>query len=255
MTEAQALFDAGKVRYERGDYRGAIDLWTEAVDGLPEFDPAVADVRSALIFNLAVARFKQYELDGDLEQLEPARALLERYRAGLPDDAASDRETADSWLARIDEALAKRREGNAGPTPPPRPTPPAHDDVHGPMLQRERERVALGLAIGGGVAMAGGLGLFGAMAAGLVRIRAAERDGEAIADASPEPSAGDLADPVARGEAAQRLAIATGATGGVLVAAGATMLAIGLTRGKRRRSAAVPMAGPSGAGLRWMGRF
>src|SRR5690349_15875727 len=63
-AEAEAMFRKGQAKYETADFNGAIDLWTEAY-ALVESTPETASIKALLLFNLAQAHVKAYELDED----------------------------------------------------------------------------------------------------------------------------------------------------------------------------------------------
>lgn len=78
LAEAKALFERGKAKYDTYDFEGAVELWTQAYSKLPE---DAAGQRNAMVYNIATAREKAYEVDKDLQHLRQAQLLLESYVA------------------------------------------------------------------------------------------------------------------------------------------------------------------------------
>jgi tetratricopeptide (TPR) repeat protein len=76
LEEARELYSKGKAAYETFQYEAAIDLWTEALAKLP---PDRAGIRNRMVYNIATAQEKQYDLDKDISRLRNAAMLLERW--------------------------------------------------------------------------------------------------------------------------------------------------------------------------------
>jgi hypothetical protein len=76
LEEAHRLYDEGKAKFDTVDYVGAIDSWTRAYAKTPESAPGV---RNAMVYNIATAREKAYEIDGDVQHLRQAIRLLQSY--------------------------------------------------------------------------------------------------------------------------------------------------------------------------------
>jgi CRISPR/Cas system CSM-associated protein Csm2 small subunit len=74
LEEARDLFERGKAKYDTLDYVGAIELWQLAYAKVPASD---AGVRNTMVYNIALAQEKQYEIDGDVSRLQHALKLLE----------------------------------------------------------------------------------------------------------------------------------------------------------------------------------
>ncbi|MEZ4453035.1 MAG: hypothetical protein R3B09_26480 [Nannocystaceae bacterium] len=250
IDEARRLYNDGKVRFDTADYDGAIELWTRAYGVLGE-GPETQEIRAALIFNLASARFQAYEVEHNVAQLRKARKLLENYLKALPESA--DRGETEAWLGKIDEAIA-RHEADKEPETPSSP-PPTTAPAEAPPKKTREKKPGLGLLAGGGVVTAAGLGLLGGMAAGLSRGQKLEDYGAAKAS-EMGTNAGDLSSLVDDGEAANRMAIALGVAGGVTTAVGVALLALGARKRKSASSVALaPALTVGGAGLAVGGRF
>ncbi len=257
IEQAEAKFRAGQTKYETADYDAAIELWTEAY-GLVESSPETAAIKALLIFNLAQAHVKAFELHEDTLHLKKARALLESYRASLEllyaDEAARADEAAkiDATLADIAAKLDAAEQAEAEPEPAPAPPPPQVDappsnpSPGNPLLFAGIGVTVLGVAMGGV-----GLGLGAAWASG-----ANDVSGLDASDLDAREQQ------FARGRRGNTLMIAGGVIAGVLIPTGAALLAIGAKRNadaRRSRQARVPQLvpsfGPRGGGLMLTGRF
>lgn len=255
--QAEAKFREGQTKYETADYDAAILLWTDAY-GLVESSPENAAIKALLIFNLAQAHVKAFELHEDTLHLKKARALLESYRSSLEllyaDEAARADESAkiDATLADISAKLdaAEQPEPEPQPEQPPPPpqvdTPPANPSPGNPLLFAGVGITVLGVAMGGV-----GLGLGAAWASGANDL------------SGLDPSDLDAREQqFARGRRGNTLMIAGGVIAGVLIPTGVALLALGAKRNadaRRSRQARVPQLvpsfGPRGGGLVLSGRF
>ena len=68
LAEAQALYDKGRAKFETADYHAAVELWTEAYALVPDTADG-GQTKVLLIYNIATAREKAFEIDGELSQL------------------------------------------------------------------------------------------------------------------------------------------------------------------------------------------
>lgn len=260
LVEAKSLYQRGIAKFETADYRGAIELWTEAYALVPSTSETM-EIKSLLLYNIATARERAYEIDGDLSGLRQALVLLDGYIEGVddlysdPDKAGKERAEAtarrDAIAAQIEAA-----EEEAAPTEDPEPTPeptPTPTPTPEPEPEPETSAPGRGLVIGGAVLVGVGVAGLGMMTGGFVL-------GSQANDLSTlEPS--DLEgrrEQFARGNLGNTLAIAGGAIGGVTLLAGAALLGVGLTkqrRAKRESASLSPVLGPGIAGLSLRGRF
>ena len=244
--EARALYEQGLGRYETADYLGAIDLWTQAFTLLPnsaEFASAKADI----IYNLARAHERQYDVDADPAQLRQALILLEQYIESLPSlyadpgEAKLQRERARPVRDEIQERLDAHEKAEAtkdagSPAPA---SDAGGDDNPGKGL------VLTGVALTavGGVAL-------GVSAAGMV-----------LGNQANDISGLDPADIDGRREQFDRgrnmnlLAISAGIGAGVLIGTGVALLVVGKKKGKESQAAVWPTLSPTGAGLTATARF
>ena len=78
LEEARALFERGRAKYDTFDYDGAIDLWQQAYAKVPD---SQAGVRNAMVYNIALAQEKAYDVNKDVAHLRQAVLLLESWVA------------------------------------------------------------------------------------------------------------------------------------------------------------------------------
>ncbi|NVB40136.1 hypothetical protein G6O69_19980 [Pseudenhygromyxa sp. WMMC2535] len=257
--EAKALFRRGQAKYETADYKGAIELWTDAYT-LVDPTPENASIKALLIYNLAQAHVKAFELDEDVIHLKQAQQLLETFKSGvvlLYEDEADQAEEARKIDARIAEIDARLAEAEAQPEPEPEPEPPP------PALAVEPEPRTPGPAprpgaplIGAGATLAAvGLAFGGIAIAGAV-----------IGSQANDLSEIDYLDFEDRQEAFRSGSIGNGMAvsglviGGLMLPTGIALIAVGVKRNKRAanlgsRALVLPSLGPRGAGLSIQGRF
>lgn len=246
LAEAKTLYEAGLADYETFEYEGAIEKWTQAFGKLGAAADT-AEMRNAIVYNIARAREKAYEQSGDIGHLRKAKALLERYveeetatDAYDPDDVATARKRVDELGARIAEL---EKAAKPGPAPAAKPA----DDRHAP-------RPGRGYVIAGGVLMGLGIGLVvGGVTAGAVLGQQADDD---VAGFDAVGDEDERTDRIDDGQRANRLLVASAATGGALAITGIALLAVGLAkRRKAARTAVVPVLTPAVTGIAVSGRF
>jgi hypothetical protein len=250
IERARALYKEGEARFATADYLKAIELWTEAFTSVPDTSDA-AYIKGVLIYNLATAHEKAFEITGDISHLRQAKVLMESYATGIatlvPDEAAAEAERAKlterlnvitAGIERWDRERARERRQGGGS--------PRGDDDDEPAKKGSKALIGVGAGLMG-------LGVVGlaVMTGGLVM-------GKRANDLSGlEP--GDIPgrrDQFDRGRVGNGMAIGGGVAGGVLLATGAVLLGIGLARrSKNGRTAWAPMLGPRTAGLAISGRF
>lgn len=254
LSAARELFDAGVGYYEGGEYDEAIHAWYEALS-LVRRTSQNRKVRAELIYNVARAEEKAFDIDHDIRRLRRAKRALERFTEEVAavyprDEVARERAAAGERIAAIErkiekaEAEARRREQARIEAMRPK---------FDPVLDRKVARRNRGMMATGGALFVLGAGALGMMGAGLAIGRAAEADlGELPAGADLEKRRAVLS----RGDLGNRLAIAGAVTGGVLVVVGLPLLIAGGVFEKERKAykasfVAVPHAGPGGIGLRF----
>ena len=76
LAEAREMFERGRAKYDTFDYEGAIDVWQQAMAKVP---PSQAGVRNAMVYNIALAQEKAFDVDKDVAHLRQAVLLLEQW--------------------------------------------------------------------------------------------------------------------------------------------------------------------------------
>ncbi len=139
LTEAKALYKEGEVKFQTADYEEALGLWKKAFAILPDGDEHRA-IRHALVYNIAEAHSRAYEVSRNPTHLRKAKILLENYRAdhralyGDEADAVQERAEVDDRIAELDKKIADSEaageaatplidDTGTGTTPTPTPTP------------------------------------------------------------------------------------------------------------------------------------
>ncbi|MBL4686993.1 MAG: hypothetical protein JKY37_20525 [Nannocystaceae bacterium] len=241
VQSAKAKYNEGRAKFETADYSGAIELWTQAYSSVPD-NQSAARIKALLIFNIATAHERVYDVTKDLSQLRRARILLVDFAPSLPQLYTDD--LLQTETARVNERIAdidtqiKAAEDLARPPgergPQPAPTDPSQD---------EPSAAGRGLVIGGAVTLALGAAGLGIMGAGLAI-------GSGANDLT-DPAQDDIdgrGDQFDRGRTGNSLAIAGAVVGGVGVLTGAVLIGLGLTR--KRKLAWNTGPGLVGVGLR-----
>jgi len=284
IAEARALYDEGKAKFDTFDYNGAVDLWTKAYAKLPESE---AGVRNAMVYNIATAQEKAYEVDKQVQHLRQAVLLLEQYvktyRAlyKKTPETKAEVEKAENRIATLKERIARAERGeDTTTTPPPADgTPPqpglqTNDGIvwntgHNPppdpqlvtqnrLLAQEEEKTDHMLIASYVTLSLGGLLLLtgtGSVVGGNVARNTARNDPDpTAADPDAEPTEDPNAGRGLRGAGYGQLGL-----GLASLAAGVTLLAIGLQRRKKARNgtlvAGTPVVGPGFAGASLRVRF
>jgi len=234
--EARSLFEEGTVGYNTSDYAKAVDAFAKAYSKAAEIedDDQREHVMNTLLFNLARSHFKAYDVDRDVEHLRKAKDLLEKYLAKEKD--LGDELDAEILLKKTEKRLVElepQEEKTIGDEPavtPEQSQPPT-----------DKPRVN-GLMIGGIVMITAGVGGLAVMTGGLVRAN------KAVDSCKSQPTERDDARNDIEG--GNRMAFIGGVTGGLVLATGVVLLALG-ARKRSRRMALVP----TGTGVTWIVRF
>ena len=266
--QAEQTFAAGLASYEAGDFTGAITAWTSARAHMAA-DPQALDAWHVLGLDLAQAHVRAYRVDRDVGHFEPAQQLLDEYvdwvdRPGhtMDDAEREDRPRALEMLAFIERERAARTMA-AAPAPAPvvapvsvAEAPPVRIDS----APRQRQLKAGRAMIGTG-AVALGIGVGSAVAAGVLATRAPriEREYEAlqseIGNDEPSPAESARLDELTlKGKRANVGVIASAACSAVFLAAGIGLLSGGLVV-RKRALRATPAVGPGYAGAAVSLRF
>jgi hypothetical protein len=247
---------AAATKYDTADYAGAIEAWQDAYDQLPRTADA-NPYRALILFNIAAAREKLFELRGDVAELKAAKILLEKFDGAIdeiyadaPEEGAAEREHVREKIARIDARIA---EASKPPEPAPEPQPAASEPT--PVAPADadtpprRATPGRGLIIGGAVAL--GLGV--AAGAGLIASALVGRKSNSLGGLADTDLVGRQ-ERFDRGRSANAGAIASAAIGVVALATGVALVVVGSKR--RARSVAwQPLLERGTAGLGLSGRF
>lgn len=266
-AEAETMFRRGQAKYETADYNGAIELWTEAYS-LVDSTPETASIKALLLYNLAQAHVKAYELDEDVVHLKQAQQLLQSFRNNL-ELLYEDKAQLDDETKKVDERLAEIEQMLAAAKPAPEPEDqeePRPDEPPPPEIEPEPEgptdtRPGKPLIITGGVLLGLGVG------AGVVAIAGAVLGSGANDIADLDPSDVDAREQrFATGRTGNTLAIVGAVGAGVLLPIGAALIGVGAKRNGKakpgtaflhntRLGANFGGAWGNGAGLTISGRF
>jgi hypothetical protein len=122
IAQSRELYEEGKAKFDTFDYKGAVDLWTKAYAKLPESE---AGVRNAMVYNIATAQEKAYELDKDVQHLRQAVLLLEQYIKNYKvmfkktPETKAEVEKAEGRIAALKERIGRAERGEDATPPPP----------------------------------------------------------------------------------------------------------------------------------------
>ncbi len=251
MDAVKRIYGEGKAKYDTHDYKGAIESWTEALSLLPPVTEN-REIRNDLVYNIATAQEKAYDIDKDAAHLRSARALLvdfvdEYKRLYTPtDEARAEVKRVKERIAKLDERIAAAEKAS----PSPHGVENAEAKRKAAALQQvfaadpalsQQYKSGRGMVIGGSIAL--GLGVLSLLVAA-----------SALGDVGRnDPDRG-----LNRG-----IAIAFGAVGVGGVVAGSVLLGIGVPKRKRALETArsrvviAPTLGPGRAmaGFGLVGRF
>ncbi len=238
--KARDLADRGRAYHDAGDYTDAIAAFREAYVLAPS---------PGLLFNLAQA----YRLAG---QCDDAAWMYRRFLDTNPDPA--QRALAEGHLATVEKC------GHGGlrvaitpalvpqlpePRPPEQRAQPAAEvaplevTMHAPGKTGTREkRIGIGLAIGGGVVLAG---------AAYFAIDAYEASATVSQAYDKGGKWSDVAAANDRGQRSQTMAEVLGVTGGLAVASGAVLYTLGRHYEQAQHVAVVPTRGGAGVHVSW----
>ena len=249
LAKAESLYDRGRAKFETVDYKGAIELWTEAYGIVPD-SPESAPIKAALMYNIATAQDRAYNIDQDLAHLRAAAELMGRYIQAIPvlyeDEADAERERAKA-TAQLDELNERIAAAEAA----------AADKPEQVVIERtvkddtpREDPTAQPLIISGAVLTVVGVGGMAMMIGGIVMGRTAND----LSGLTPDDFEGRQ-ERFDRGERGNTLAYVGGIAGGALLATGAVLLGLGLHRKKKSGVQASAAVGPGFQGLQLRGRF
>lgn len=261
MTRARDLFDSGVARYTASDYEAAIEFWMQAYALIPPtFENRL--VKAELIYNVARAQQKWFEIDEDIKHLRQAREILGRYLGEVDDlypaeQVALERQKVEDQISELDERItaeeeeAARREAELADRMRPK------FDEKADARERKRNNAMIG---SGSALTVVGLGAVGMLVSGIAMAGQAERAVEDL------PLAADIDErqrQVSKGGTGNALILLGSVVGGVFLAAGVPLLVVGVVGEKKRKhrrreaemDAPAPTLLPGGAGLMVGGRF
>jgi len=270
MIEAKRLFNAGVARYTAADYKAAVDLWLDAYTMIPStFENRL--VKAEIIYNVARAEQKAFQIDQDITHLRQARAILVGYSDEISDlypsdQAALERERINEQIDELEvqiarwEAAQARRENELAERMRP------GFDEQADAREERRNKPMIGAGAGLTAVGIGGVGLF---VAGLIMARNAQASVGALQLQADIPAREAALD---RGDAGNALLVLGTLSGAVFLAVGVPLLGVGLAaekqRKQRRRAAGLGHAGarpqlqqlgpivlPGGGGVGFGGRF
>ena len=246
----EKLYFDGRARFSAADYAMAIDIWTVLLAELPPGDETNA-VRLDLLFNIALAHTRQYDIDDDPQHLKKALTLFRLY---------AGREPSEELDQRIADLEAQLQALDPEPTPEPSPPEPALVSEPEPTTQTDEPRgpsrgLGIGLTVAGGAATIGGVAL---LVAGS-QLRPAAEDSVAELDAlGLEPDDPAFAEGEAFIDDETRRGRVLMVGGGVLAGIGLAAVGTGiwaLTRPSARRRDVTLWVTPTTRGMAMGGRF
>lgn len=222
---ARRLYDSGVMHFQTSDYETAITLWQEAEGVLPR-ESAYRVIKAELVFNVAQALDRWFEVDRNVTHLRQAKVALENFDQEIPeiyppDDAAAEREKVRTRMHEIESKLSRAEQADrerdlalaeAG-----------RADVNPELLEREHRRNRAMIASGSALTVLG-VGGISTMIVGLVEADRAEQqagDLNALGDASKR------ADALARGDRANALIVSGAVVGGVFLLSGIPLVITG----------------------------
>jgi tetratricopeptide (TPR) repeat protein len=122
LTEAKGLYKEGEIKFQTADYEEALALWKRAFAILPDGDEH-RGIRHALVYNIAEAHSRAYEVSRNPTHLRKAKILLENYRAdhralyGDEPEAVKERAEVDDRIAQLDKKIAESESAGETATP------------------------------------------------------------------------------------------------------------------------------------------
>jgi len=249
----EAGFQAGQAQYDAGEFLAAARTWKEAAGKLPQ--TAEHRVNRAAIHDYMAEAYEKSQAEAaDEAVLREALAVLDeyatRYAAAFPGEAVSPK------LAGAQERLRGRLNEIEAAKRPAVEEPSVVEKAPKVEPVKPKGKPWLGLAVGGGVALAGGAAMLGMFAVGYTRTNKFEDEIEA-----PELGcqAGMLTGACAtlhdQGKSANSVAVAGLVLAPVLLLAGAAMVGVAVKRKRAVSHAFAPQVGRGLVGAHWQWRF
>ncbi|RMG93666.1 MAG: hypothetical protein D6705_17940 [Deltaproteobacteria bacterium] len=254
LAAAKQLFETGVSHYEAAEFDQAIHAWYEALSLVPRTSEN-RKVRAELVYNIARAQERAYDVDHDARRLRRAKRALERFleevEAIYPEaEVPTQRAATENRLREIDrkiaeaEAEARRRE---------RERLEAMRPKFDPVLDRRQRRRNVGMLGAGAALTVLGAGALGMMGAGIGLARSASSE---LPDLTTEADLHRRREVLAQGALGDRLVIAGAVTGGVLLLVGLPLVIAGGLFERERKAykasyAVAPALDDRGIGLRF----
>lgn len=243
-------FRRGQDEFNRGEFIAAARAWVQAASHLPE-TPQHRNNRAGIYGYIADAYTRGIgDQDGALllEALNVLDTYTDGYAAAYPGEKLPDGiiRAQKELRARAAALQATDDETAGGPQPPPPPTTTVEPPPAKPWK---------GLVIGGGVALGVSVGMLAMFGASLRQVGYYEdmfnRPGSGC---DPNALQGECEEWFNKATSRDRAAVAGLVAAPVFLAAGATMLVLGLRR-KAGRHTVAPALGGGMAGATWRVRF
>ncbi len=264
LIEARELFEKGVASFAGADYGGAIDAWIDAYSKVPAV-PEYARIKAEIIYNVATAQQKWFDIDKDIQHLRQAKALIKTFIRDIPtiyeeDEATDESNRAKALLYDLDERIEQAEEEERLRQLELEKARAPTGDPELEAQQRRRNRALIFTGVGFTVLGLSGLGVMGA---GAVIGQSADDD-LAAQESSSELAARQ--DTLSRGQTGNALFVTGALVGGVLTLTGVPLLVTGVVFEKRRqkrkgpgeqvaRPCVSPLLGPGVSGVAVAGRF
>ncbi|WP_146155255.1 hypothetical protein, partial [Enhygromyxa salina] len=122
LAEAKALNKEAEIKYQTAEYEAALALWKRAFAILPDTEDT-RTIRNALVYNIAEAHSRAYEVSRNPTHLRKAKILLESYREnhtqlyGDEPAAVQERAQASDRIAQLEQMLADSEARGESATP------------------------------------------------------------------------------------------------------------------------------------------
>jgi tetratricopeptide (TPR) repeat protein len=251
---AQALYAEGTTLYDSANYAGAIDKFTEALALVKNTGEQDERSRLVLLWNIASAHEKAYEIDNDTTHLRQALLLYRRYQ-GFAERTGdkSEQQDAAQRITSLEKAMAEL-EAPAEKTPKDSAPPVTVQDDG---AWKRPHRIGIGLLVPGVAAVVGGVTVLalGSTYEGRARDKVAKLGDLGVPPDDPAWAEGEAFIAQERRKGKTMMAL-----GGSLVGAGAVLAGVGtffIVKAKRTRSRvlASPSVSTTYLGISISGRF
>lgn len=256
LIQAEALYEAGLTRFKAADYESAVELWLAAYDKVPD-TLGSGQIKADIIYNVAKAQQRWYELDRDIAHLRQAKASMQSFMDEIPSSYAA--EEVDAELARSKEFIANLDTKILAAEQEARDLELKKAELmrakFDPVID-ERERIRnRGMIISGGLFTGLGVAGLGVLGAGLGLSLAADAK---VGELGTFDELDQRRQAFARGEAGNVMTITGAVVAGALLLTGVPLWVVGTEFEKRRlrykrayQAKVVPTVTGTGVGLRF----